>query len=259
MTERQQHFRRLPIPNGGELSGYVSHGAALGTAALLFVHGFASVRTGDKAAALEAMCVQRGWTFAAFEFRGHGASSGTLLDLRGATLLEDLDVIRAHLAELGVRRLFLVGSSMGGFASAWFALRHPEVVPAAAFIAPAFEFVRGSWNRLSEDERIAFKRTRRLPVVNFGRNDSREELDFALVEQADQFPSDDLACRWTTPALIFHSLPDDAVPYQDSLNLLVRTPCPAIELRLFTGGDHRQPTAVAVMAEDVGRFFAPRW
>ena len=258
MTGRQQFTPRLALP-GGALSGYVSHGDEAGTSALLYIHGFASVRTGDKATALETECERRGWTFAAFEFRGHGASSGTLRDLRGGTLLEDLDRIRDYLAERGVQRIFPVGSSMGGWATAWFALRHPETVPAAAFIAPAFEFVRGSWRRLPEAERLAFQQRRRLAVVNFGRNDQPDELDYALVEQADQFLAEDLARRWSTPSLIFHSLRDDAVPYQDCVNLLARTSYPEIELRLFTGGDHRQPTTVDAMAADIGRFFARWW
>ncbi len=258
MTGRHEHFPRLPLPRGGELSGYVSHGDRVGPSALLFVHGFASVRTGDKAAALEAMCMRRGWTFAAFDFRGHGASGGTLLDLRGDALLEDLDLIHADLAARGVRQLFTVGSSMGGWATAWFALRRPETVTAAAFIAPAFEFVRGSLARYSEAERLAFKHSGRMRTVNFGRN-REEELDYALVEDSERFPSDELARCWKVPALIFHSLQDDAVPYQHSLNLLSATSFPQVELRLFTGGDHRQPMEVQAMAEEIGRFFAPRW
>ena len=258
MTGRQQHFPRLPLPGGGELSGYVSHRDEPSPSALLYVHGFASLRTGDKATALEAMCVDRGWTFAAFEFRGHGASGGTLLDLRGEALLEDLDLIHADLSARGVRRLFPVGSSMGGWATAWFALRRPEAVTAAAFVAPAFEFVRGSWARLTDAERLAFKQTGRLRTVNFGRN-REEELDYALVEDIDRFSSEDLARKWKVPALIFHSLQDEAVPYQHSLDLLTRTSCRELELRLFSGGDHRQPTAVQKIAEEIGRFFAPRW
>jgi pimeloyl-ACP methyl ester carboxylesterase len=256
MTGRQQHYPRLALPGGGELSGYLSHGDSIGTAALVYVHGFASIRTGDKATVLEVMCAHRGWTFAAFDFRGHGSSSGTLLDLRGTTLLEDLEAVRTYLSQAGMTRLFPVGSSMGGWATSWFALRHADVVPAAAFIAPAFEFVRGRWGRLSQDERLAFQRFRRMTVVNYGR-DRTEEIDYGLVEQADQFSSEELARSWRTPALIFHSLRDDSVPYQDSLALLQRTTSSAIELRLFTGGDHRQPAPVAAMAEEIGRFFAP--
>jgi pimeloyl-ACP methyl ester carboxylesterase len=258
MTGRRQHHPRLALPGGGELSGYLSHGDAAGRSVLLYVHGFASVRTGQKAEALEAMCARRGWPFAAFEFRGHGASSGTLLDLRGDALLDDLDAVCDHLAGAGLRRVFPVGSSMGGWATAWFALRRPESVPAAAFIAPAFGFVRNSWNRLSEPERLAWERSGRLAVHNIGRGRD-EQLHIDLVRQADRFPSDELARRWATPALIFHSLRDDSVSYLDSLDVVVGSAFPEIELRLLTGGDHRQPAPVVQMADEIGRFFASRW
>jgi hypothetical protein len=61
------------------------------------------------------------------------------------------------------------------------------------------------------------------------------------------------------PALILHSLRDDAVSYRDSLALVERAGCTSIELRLLTGGDHRQPAPVQAMAEEIGRFFGPRW
>ena len=41
-------------------------------------------------------------------------------DLRASRLLEDLAAVRHYLIGRGIRRLGLVGSSMGAFASAWF-------------------------------------------------------------------------------------------------------------------------------------------
>ena len=42
---------------------------------------------GEKTQAVEAACAARGWAFAAFDFRGHGTSAGTMLDLRPSGLL----------------------------------------------------------------------------------------------------------------------------------------------------------------------------
>src|SRR5258708_5906090 len=84
--------------------------------AVMWVHGFGSHRGGEKAAAVCAECARRGWAFAAFDFRGHGASSGTMRELRASRLIEDLAAVRDFLAARGHTRLGLVGSSMGGFA-----------------------------------------------------------------------------------------------------------------------------------------------
>jgi pimeloyl-ACP methyl ester carboxylesterase len=112
MSARDEERLSLSLADGGVLQGELSHGPAIGPAAVVFVHGFGSARKGEKASALEAACALRDWTFATFDLRGHGDSTGTLLDLRGTTMLEDLARIDAALAIRGVDRLFLVGSSI---------------------------------------------------------------------------------------------------------------------------------------------------
>lgn len=86
MTTRLQETVRLEVPRGGWLEGRPSYSGSPGPDALLYAHGFGSTRAGAKADALEAACARRGWTFAAFDFRGHGGSSGTRLDLRSSLL-----------------------------------------------------------------------------------------------------------------------------------------------------------------------------
>src|SRR5262245_26529908 len=112
MKPRQTEEPRLSLPSGTPLQGMLSYTGEPGAAAVVYVHGFGSVRGGAKAAALEAACARRGWAFAAFDFRGHGGSGGSMLDLRGSALQHDLETVRAYLSTRGVRRLFPVGSSM---------------------------------------------------------------------------------------------------------------------------------------------------
>jgi uncharacterized protein len=255
MAERRTESWHLPLDGGAVLSGGLSYTSVVGTAAVVFIHGFGSTRIGEKAEAVEEACARRGWTYAAFDFRGHGESSGTLLELRATGLQEDLERVSAELAKRGAARLFLVGSSMGGFVSAWFARRHPDVVPACAFLAPALNF-GGRWSRLSETERHKWKETGRLRVRNQWVD---VEVGPGLLEEADQFRVEDLAAGWCTPLLIFHGMRDDTVSYTDSLDLLQRTSYPQIELHLFKDGDHRLVAYKEEMAEAICRFFARRW
>src|ERR1700719_1163146 len=106
MNDRTHELVTLPVPAGGTLRGdlYSTKGPP-GEFALLFVHGFGSLRRGEKASAFEEACARRGWAFAAFDFRGHGESTGTLLDLRCRTLMEDLDAIVAYLEGRGIRHI----------------------------------------------------------------------------------------------------------------------------------------------------------
>ena len=87
MTDLPATDVTLPLPAGGHLAGTVR---LTGTAdCVLYIHGFGSERTGNKPAAVAAACARRGWSFAAFDFRGHGGSSGTMRQLRGSGFVHD--------------------------------------------------------------------------------------------------------------------------------------------------------------------------
>jgi pimeloyl-ACP methyl ester carboxylesterase len=255
MAKRLTESVRLPLSEGGGLQGYLSHTDQTQNWAVLSVHGFGSVRMGEKPQALEAACARRGWSFAAFDFRGHGESSGTMADLRGSGLLADLEMVRGYFAERGIRRFGLVGSSMGGWASAWFTRRHPEVVPACVLIAPAFDFLHRCLARVSQPERLRWQQTGRLRFQN---DFVDTEIGYGLVEERDLFPMEHLACGWSRPLLIFHGVQDDVIPYTLSVSFVEQAACPQIELRLYKDGDHRLLAFKDEMAEAACSFLA-RW
>ena len=85
------------------------------------------------------------------------------------------------------------------------------------------------------------------------------ELGYGLMAERDEFAAEDLADRWRTPALIFHGMRDETVPWQDTLALVERTRYPHVELRLLADGDHRLQTYAEEMAEEACRFFARWW
>jgi pimeloyl-ACP methyl ester carboxylesterase len=255
MSTRRQETQSLVHPAEGTVQAYLSSTGEPADWAMLYVHGFGSARTGEKPAAFEAACARRGWTFASFDFRGHGQSSGNMLQLRAAGLLEDLNVVWQYLAGRGVRRLGLVGSSMGAWASAWFSVRVPESVLACVCLAPAFNFFHYRWACLSESERQTWKQTGRLRVRNRWVD---TEVGYGLVEELDQFPVGLLAVQLNRPLLIFHGVLDDIVPYTHSLALVEQAVSPEIELRLWKSADHRLLAYKDEMAEEACRFFA-RW
>jgi uncharacterized protein len=222
--------------------------------AVLWVHGFGSWRGGEKATAVREECRRRGWAFAAFDFRGHGRSGGTMHQLRASRLLEDLTVIRAFLASRGHTRLGLVGSSMGGFASSWFAKKHPAVI-GLVLLAPAFRFLERRFEALTPDQRAEWKRTDRLRV----KNDWVEtELAYGLIEELEQFRVADLVRGWSTPLLIYHGVADDIIPEAESVSFLRNIEYPHVELRLLKNGDHRLTAHKDEIAAAVGVFFQSR-
>lgn len=238
------------MPTGEVVRGDLRFTDAVGESAIVFVHGFASRRDGEKSVALEDACARAGRTFAAFDCRGHGASDGQMRDLRGSRILEDLAAARDHLVARGVRRIGLVGSSMGGFASAWFALRSAEVT-ACALIAPAFRFLQRRWESLTDFEREYW---RQAGHVRYRNEHVDVEVGFGLMEERDLFPFDRLAAEFTKPALIFHGLLDDTVPAADSIEFQQRAAGPDVELRLFKNGDHRLTAIKDELAAEACRF-----
>ena len=219
---------------------------------MLWVHGFGSHRGGEKAQAVRAECTRRGWAFAAFDFRGHGESTGTMPELRASGLLEDLSAVRDWLAERGHARLGLVGSSMGGFAAAWFAKAHPECVVGCVLLAPAFGFLDRRWDTLTENEREEWNRTGLRRVQNAWVD---VEIGYGLIGERERFAPRHLVRGWRTPSLLFHGTADDTVPDSDSLFFLRHAEYPHVELRLLKDGDHRLTAYKDAIAAAAGAFF----
>ncbi len=237
------------------MAGEYQPGPADPAFAVVWVHGFGSHRGGEKAAAVRGACARRGWAFAAFDFRGHGASSGAMHDLRASGLLEDLAAVGDFLASRGHTRLGLIGSSMGAFAAAWFARQNPGAVVGCVLLAPAFAFLERRWERLTEAEREEWRRTDRLRVKNEWVD---AEVGYGLATEREAFRPADLAAGWETPLLIVHGLADDVVPAADSLDFVRRAAYPGIELRLLKDGDHRLTAYKDEIAAEACRFFARR-
>jgi 3-oxoadipate enol-lactonase len=78
--------------------------------------------------------LRRRYRLIAYDARGHGASSPAPR-YAYPDLIEDLQAV---LADLGIERSALVGSSMGAATGMAFAMRHPEQVAALVQITPAY-------------------------------------------------------------------------------------------------------------------------
>jgi len=252
MNMRPCESIRVPHPASGILHVHLSHSNQPLDWAVLYVHGFGSRQSGEKALALEEACARRGWTFVSFDFRGHGESTGNMLELRGSGLLEDLAVVRDYLAGRGIGRMCLVGSSMGGWAASWFALRHPEVVAGLALIAPALEFPRSFGRALTDAERQEWKKTGRLRVSN---QFLSTEIGHAMEEDSVHYPVDVLRAGLARPVLIFHGMMDDIVSFQSVLHFVQGAVSANMELRLYKDGDHRLLAKKNEMAEAACDFF----
>ena len=150
---------RLNRGDGTELAWSKSDGAS---PTVVFLPGFRSDMTGDKAAMLAAFCAARGGAMLRFDYSGHGASGGQFEHgTIGVWASDTLTVID----QLTKGELILVGSSMGGWLALLTALQRPERIAAIVGVAAAPDFTQNlMWEAMTFDERAQLMRDGLLRV-----------------------------------------------------------------------------------------------
>jgi uncharacterized protein len=202
----------------------------------LYLHGFGSVQSGEKAEFFRRAALAAGHAFCSFDFQGHGASGGTMRELTLSRNLADLELVWQALAARGHERICLLGSSMGGGTGLWFSALHPERVVAGLHIAPALELERGLLAWAGPEGTRAWEAS---GAIDFQNDFVACELGWGLIEDLRAHPLADLLSRYRTPALLLQGKRDDSVPWQTVVDFAVRCPYEAFDLHLFADGDHR--------------------
>ena len=203
---------------------------------LLYLHGFGSVQTGEKAEFFRHAALAAGFAFCSFDFQGHGESGGGMEGLTLSRNLADLELVWQRLAERGYGRVCLLGSSMGGGTGLWFSALHPERVVAGLHIAPALEMERGLLAWAGPERARIWQES---GVIHFENEFVSAPLGWGLIEDLRAHPMEDLLARYRTPALLLQGKRDTSVPWKRVLDFAVRCPYEDLELHLFADGDHR--------------------
>jgi pimeloyl-ACP methyl ester carboxylesterase len=164
----------------------------------VYLHGFASSPSSRKARFFEER----------FRELGIGLEIPDLAEgnFRNLTLSAQLKVLERV---CGNRPVSLIGSSMGGYLTALYAARHPEVKK-VVLLAPAFSFASRWPETLGEQAMEQWKRSNTLRVFHY--SEGREvELGYQLIEDSQQYEA---YPDFTQPALIFQGRHDTVVPPQ---------------------------------------------
>lgn len=214
-----------PAPDGGQT-----------LPCFLYLHGFGSDQSGEKAEFFRRQAQDAGFAFCSFDFQGHGASGG---EIGGVTLTRNLqDIARVHelLRSRGHAPLVLLGSSMGGGSALWYSALHPEEIVAGLHIAPALEMDRGLLTWAGPERARIWEETGTIPF----RNDFVScDLRWTLIEDLRAHPLDTLLARYRTPCLLLQGKKDDSVSWRSVADFATRCAFEDIELHLFADGDHR--------------------
>jgi pimeloyl-ACP methyl ester carboxylesterase len=236
-------MERIPIvENGREVSHLAVRfdpppaGRGAGRPSILYLHGFGSRQSGEKADFFRGRALAEGFGFCSFDFQGHGESGG---DLTGLTLTRNLaDVRRVHdfLRARGQERLILLGSSMGGGTALWYSAFHSDGIIAGLHIAPALEMDRGLLTWAGPERARTWEET---GTVHFQNDLVSCELGWPLIEDLRAHPIETLLARYRTPTLLLQGKLDTSVSWRSVADFAVRCTFQGIELHLFADGDHR--------------------
>jgi pimeloyl-ACP methyl ester carboxylesterase len=218
--------------------------------AVVFLGGFRSDMTGEKALSLEAFSAERGLAFLRFDYSGHGQSGGDFLDgTITAWLADSLDAID----RLTEGRLVLVGSSMGGWLMLLAALARPERVAGLVGIAAAPDFTEElMWPNMAS----AVKKALMEQGVIYRPSAYSQEpypITRALIESGRRhlLLGGPIAIR--CPVRLIHGMKDPDVPWQTAVRLAEKLESTDVVVTLLKEGAHRlsEPEHIAVILRAV--------
>ena len=242
MTGMTEATGRLDRGDGTELAWARLAGAS---PTIVFLPGFRSDMTGDKATALAAFCAERGNGMLRFDYSGHGASGGDFLHgTIGAWAADTLAAIDA----LTEGKLILIGSSMGGWIALLAALARPDRIAALVGIAAAPDFTqRLMWEAMAPAERATLRRDGVLNVPSqYG---DPTPITRALIEDGANHLVLTGPIAIGCPVRLLHGQADPDVPWELALRIAERVETPDAQVILVKDGDHRlsRPSDLALL------------
>ena len=219
---------------------------------VVFLPGFRSDMTGDKATALAAFCAERGQAMLRFDYSGHGASGGRFED---GTIGRWTDDALAVIDQLTEGPLVLVGSSMGGWIALLAALARPDRVAALIGIAAAADFTEAlMWQAMTIEQRAALMRDGVLhrpsqygepyPITRALIEDGRTRLLLHAPIVLD------------CPVRLLHGQDDPDVPWELALRIAEHVTGRDVQVILVKDGDHRlsRPQDLALLRRTLAPF-----
>jgi pimeloyl-ACP methyl ester carboxylesterase len=222
---------------------------------IVFLPGFRSDMTGEKATALAAFCAARGQAMLRFDYSGHGASDGQFE--HGTIGVWTNDALTA-IDRLTEGQLVLIGSSMGGWLALLAALRRPERIAAIVGIAAAPDFTEKlMWDAMTFEERARIMRDGIIRVPSqYG---EPTPITRTLIEDGRTHLLLDNPIMLDCKVRLLHGQADPDVPWETALRTAARLTSHDVEVILIKDGDHRlsRPGDLALLCRTVAALLVP--
>ena len=199
---------------------------------LVFLPGYASDMTGEKARALDGWAAREGRALLRFDYGGCGASEGRFAD---QTLDDWLGDALLAIDSLTQGPLVLVGSSMGGWMALLVALARPERIAALVGVAPAPDFTEWGFDAAQVE---VLRRDGRLEQPSIY-SDTPSLTTLALWESGAKHRLLETRITIDCPVRLLHGQADGDVPHVISLRLAEALRSADVQTILVKDGDHR--------------------
>ena len=201
----------------------------------IWLSGFNSDMEGTKVVSLEAWARSNGHGFTAFDYSGHGQSSGWFQDGSISEWREDSVAVLDGLTE-GPQ--ILVGSSMGGWMALLAGRERPERVAGLVLIAPAPDFTTElMWPNLPPEAKREITDTGfHMQPSDYG---DPVPITKALIESGSQNLIFGQPYPFSGPVRILQGLQDLDVPAAHAERLVSHIQANDLVFTLIKDGDHR--------------------
>lgn len=242
---------RLDRGDGVELAWAKSEGRA---PTIVFLPGYRSDMTGDKATALAAFCAEQGRAMLRFDYSGHGSSGGRFETGTIGIWTADALAVIDRMAE---GPLILVGSSMGGWIALLCALARQHRVAALVGIAAAPDFTEVlMWQALNFDQRARIMDRGIIHVAS--RYGDPTPITRALIEDGRNHLLLAAPIPLHCPVRLLHGQADPDVPWEIALRIAEQVESADAQVTLVKDGDHRlsRPQDLALLTRVIGGLLA---
>jgi pimeloyl-ACP methyl ester carboxylesterase len=217
---------------------------------VVFLPGFMSDMTGDKARAVAGFCQARGTACLRLDYAGHGASGGRFEDGTIGSWTSDALCLIDALTE---GPILVIGSSMGGWIGLKLALARPARVVGLIGIAAAPDFTETlMWESMAPSERATLMRDGRLRVPSqYG---GEQIVTRALIEDGRAHLLLHAPIAVTCPVRLLQGMQDPDVPWETALTLAGRLQGDDVQTVLIKDGDHRlsRPQDIDLLCRTLG-------
>ena len=203
---------------------------------VVFLHGFHSDMTGNKALAVEEFCRKRGQAFVRYDATGHGRSSGEFINGGiGQWAADAVSVIDA----LTDGPQILVGSSMGGWLMLLAALQRRHRVVGLLGLAAAPDFTEELiYAVLTPEQKRALLVEGKLEIADC-EDRPAYQIGRALIEEGRENMLLSDGINLTCPVRLIHGQKDAEVPWQTVLRLQEHLASDDVEVTLIKSAGHR--------------------